>query len=419
VQDNINLTPKLTLNLGLRWDYFMPPVDKNDLRYAFDPSNGNLVVTNQQVLQTWEAPAFPSSIPIVTASQAGFPKRSLLNGDYTNFGPRFGFAYRILNRTVIRGGYGLYYSPLSYTLMDAFVGGPFHSDERFYNAIVNGVPRLQFPNPFTGSADVGSQSVSGVEKSLPTPRVQQWSVTVERDLGRSISARASYRGFRANHIPFDVDLNRPPASTDPNNVNWYRYPNFYSVTYSMNGGIGKMNALDVAVERRFSGGLTFQAGYTLAKNMTDVGNSSEKDVIEDPYDRRRDWANVSNMPTHRFVGELLYEIPFGKGKRYGADMNAIATGILGNWQISAVCILQSGPFLNVTYDGDSPNTRSGGGRPDLVGNWKPVDQNRYLWFAIRRRSKFQRRATTEMLTATSLLGPGSPTSIWASISTST
>ena len=180
-----------------------------------------------------------------------------------------------------------------------------------------------------------------------------------------------------------------------------------------------MNALDVAVERRFSGGLTFQAGYTLAKNMTDVGNSSEKDVIEDPYDRRRDWANVSNMPTHRFVGELLYEIPFGKGKRYGADMNAIATGILGNWQISAVCILQSGPFLNVTYDGDSPNTRSGGGRPDLVGNWKPVDQNRYLWFAIRRRSKFQRRATTEMLTATSLLGPGSPTSIWASISTST
>jgi hypothetical protein len=380
VQDNFSVTPKLTLNLGLRWDYFMPPVDKNDLRYAFDPATGNLVVPSQKALQTWLAPGFPSSIPIVTAQQAGFPGRSMLNGDHRDFSPRVGFAYRVKEHTVIRGGYGLYYAPLSYTNMDPFVGGPFQSDERFYNQITNGVPLLQFPNPFTGTADVGSQSVAGVDKSLPTPRTQQWNLTVERDLGRSMVARVSYRGFISTHIPFVVNLNTPPASADPNNVNNYRYPNFSRVDFTMNGGIGKMNGLDLALERKFANGVTFQAGYTLAKNISDVGNSSENATIEDPYNRQREMADVANMPRQRFVSEVLYEIPFGRGQRFGGNLPRVVSGMFGNWQLSAVCVKQTGSFVDITYEGDSPNVRGSSLRPDLVGDWHVSNPTRFLWF---------------------------------------
>jgi hypothetical protein len=383
IQDNFQVSPKLTLNLGLRFEYFQPAVDKNDMRFSFDPATGNLVVPNQKVLQTLVSPVFPKNIPIVTADQAGFPSRSLLNSDWHDFGPRIGFAYRpgSTNRTVIRAGYGIFYTGLTSTRLDPFGGGPFHSNEDFLNTITNGATRFQFPNPFPGVGVIGTQSINPADKNLRTPYTQQWNLTVEHELGASIVARATYRGFRMNRIPYVADLNTPPPSADPNNVNSFRYPNFYRVDFIQDGGIQKLNALDLGLERKFSQGLAFQAGWTWAKNLTDVGDDGESSGIENPYNRAAEMGNIYWMPRHRFVAQSLYELPWGRGKMWGGSWPGAMTQILGNWQISGVALFQTGQFLTPQFSGSDPsNTRTEGGRPDRSGDASLPNPTIARWF---------------------------------------
>lgn len=386
-QDDLRITPKLTLNLGLRYEYFTPPIDKYDMRYAFDPKTGNLVVPNQTVKDTLVSPLFPKSIPIVTAQQAGFPERSLLKGDRNNFAPRFGFAYQPLSnsKTVIRGGFGVYFTHLTFTTMDPFSGGPFHSNESFLNTLTNGVPLFQFPNPFTQVGDIGTQNVEGLVVNAQMPYTQQWNLTVERELGASIVAKIGYRGFQTNQLLHQGDRNKPFASKDPANADRFNYPNFYEVLLDQNGGIQKGHGLDLNLERKFTQGLTFQAGYTWMKNLSDTPGSSEVGFwwagVQNPYDRRSDLGDVDGVLRHRFVASGLYDVPFGTGKRYGAGLPGVARQILGNWQMSGILNLESGEFLTPYYCcEDSSNTRSYDGRPDRVGNAKISNPTNDRWF---------------------------------------
>lgn len=369
VQDDWRVTPRLTLNLGLRYEYFTPPVDKYDMRFAFDFASGNLIVPNQRVLQTLVSPVFPKTIPIVTAESVGYPARTLLRGDRNNFGPRLGFAWRPFadGRTVLRGGYGVYYSRLTWSQMDGFTGGPFRSNENFLNAISGGTPLFQFPRPFTAVGSTPTQSVDALVVNPITPQTQQWSLTVERDLGASLVARVSYRGFRINQLLFGGDINKPLPGPDPAQTDFYRYPNFFEVNALQNGGIQKLHALDVAVERKFTRGLTFQSGWTWAKDLSDTPDSEEAGFIENPYDRRREMADVDLVNRHRFVTSLLYELPFGSGKPFGAHWPGILRQTVGNWGISAIVLLQTGPFLTPLFSGPDPsNTRTTEGRPDRL-----------------------------------------------------
>ncbi|MBI3680006.1 MAG: TonB-dependent receptor [Acidobacteria bacterium] len=383
VQDDWRVSAKLTLNLGLRYEYFTPPVDKYDMRFAFDYRTGNLVAPNEQVLRTLVNPLFPKTIPIVTAQSAGFPTRALLEGDRNNFGPRLGFAYRPFSntRTVVRGGYGVYYSRLTWSQMDGFSGGPFRSDENFLNAFTAGVPSFQFPRPFTEAGTVPTQSVDALVMNPRTPYTQQWNLTVEREIGASIVARIGYRGFRINQLIFSGNINKPFPSSDPAQRNFYRYPNFFAVNALQNGGIQKLHALDIGIERKFTQGLTFQSGWTWAKDLTDIPGGEEAGSIENPYDRSREMGNVDAVNRHRFVSSGIYELPFGTGKRFGARLPAAVRQSLGNWAISSILIFHSGQFLTPSFSGADPsNTRTTGGRPDRIGDWNVSDASITRWF---------------------------------------
>src|SRR5262249_38296344 len=162
-----------------------PAYDRFGAAYSFNPATGALVVPDDGLKLIH--PLFPKNIPITTASQAGFPARSLLDLDLNNFYPRFGFAYRPFanDKTVIRGGFGMYGStePLA-----GFSGGPFAGDETFTNAIVNGAPLFSFPNPFLTAGTTATQNVSGINPAVRAPYSQQWNLTIEREL-RQIGIR--------------------------------------------------------------------------------------------------------------------------------------------------------------------------------------------------------------------------------------
>jgi hypothetical protein len=391
IQDDFHVTPRLTLNFGLRWEYNQPPTDQNNLRFSFNPANGDIVVpTTQQLSEV--SPYFPSGIPIETASQAGFPGRSLLRSNWHDFAPRFSFAYRPFSSGtfVVRGGYGIFYAPLISVPVQGFIGGPFASNVNYTNAITNGVPAFAFPDPFGGTSSIPSESISPNSPNLRTPYVQQWNLTLEKQLPSKIVARASYRGFRTVEIPYQLDLNMPPASTNPANQNVFYYPNFYQINYVEDGGIQKMNALDLAIERKLTNGVTFQSQYTWAKNISDAGDDYEVNVSGlntlDPYNRALDMGNVSYNPRHRWVTSVLYNLPFGRGKQFASNVNPALERLVGGWQMSAIFVAQSGQFLTpVDSSIDPTNNRSintGQVRPDCLSNPNLSNPTPNDWFNL-------------------------------------
>jgi len=382
-QDNLRVSDKLTLNLGLRWEYFPPATDKYDMRYTFDLSNGNFILASQKSLKVVN-PLWLSSGLLEQAGQVGYPERTLLQNNPHDFEPRIGFAYRPFGsgRTVIRGGFGIYYTSLTTSQMDNFGGGPFHSREFFVNNIESdGLADFQFPNPFPGVASVLYQTVDTSIKHQRDPYTQQWSLTVERELPGSIVARASYRGFASRQILYYSDVNKPHASTDPNGENFYTYPNFSRVNLLQPGGNQNMNALDVIIERKFSRGLSFQSGWTYQKNLSDAGDDGEQGEPEDPYNLRAEYGNMSFNPRHRWVSNLQYELPFGKGKPFGSHLSSAAEHVVGDWQIAAVTIFSTGQFLTAGFDNFDPsNTRTYGGRPDEIGKPQIANPSISQWF---------------------------------------
>lgn len=380
-QDNFRVSDKLTLNLGLRWEYFPPATDKYDMRYTFDLRNGDFILASQNSLKVVNPLWLPTGL-LEQASQVGYPTRTLLQNNPHDFEPRIGFAYRPFGRTVIRGGFGIYYTTLTTSQMDNFGGGPFHSREFFSNNIEsNGQADFQFPNPFPGVASVLYQTVDTSIKHLLDPYTLQWSLTLERELPGSIVTRISYRGFGSREILDYCDINRPYPSTDPNGENWYRYPNFSRVNLLQPGGNQNMNAMDVTVERKFSRGLSFQSGWTYQKNLSDAGDDGEQGEPENPYDLRREYGNMAFNPTHRWVSNLQYELPFGKGKRFGSNLPSAAEHVVGNWQIAAVTLFSTGQWLTAGFDNlDPSNTRGYGGRPDEIGKPQIPNPSISLWF---------------------------------------
>jgi hypothetical protein len=390
VNDTWNVTSKLTLTLGLRWEYFMPSVDNNDRRINWDPATQAVVVPSQSTLQFT---SIPQDIPVEIAP-AGFPGRSLMYGDWKNFGPRVGFAYRLNNKTVIRSGYGIYYGELIGAYQDNF--GPGSQDVfsatslRLYNTTP--IPTLQFPNPFgTSQASIGvcaaeadcGDSITATNPHLKTPTIQQWNVTAERDLGRALIARVSYRGSMSTQLPVSYNLNLPQASTsDLTNV--YMYPLWTggNINYETDGAIQKSNSFDAMLDRKFVHGVQFQLAYTYSKNMTDQNVSDgEVGTPSNPYDRHYDWGNNTLVPRHRFVPTVVWDVPFGKGKTWASTASRAVDAIVGGWELSSAMVMQSGLFFSPQYEGTSwlQNRNGGASRPDCTGVNPYTGNSNWAW----------------------------------------
>jgi hypothetical protein len=413
-QDDWKLASRLTLNLGLRYELH-PPIHETHYNTAtFQPDysanvggqsvSGAVVVSNAQAASQASS-SFVASIaptPVLTAAQAGIPT-GLRYTDKTDWGPRLGFAWQPFGngKTVVRGGWGRYIeSPLGFSLVS---GWAVHSSYvATYNqgfASDNLTPLLTFAKPFNGASGSVTGS-AGFYYAFPIryhdPTVQQWNLTLEQDLGHAIGVRASYTGSHGSNLEAMVDLNQVPAnpygyfnddqsapaaagaciSDGGTLVADHRPFPCWSVIQSVaNLAASNYNAATLEVSRHSGKSLTFDASYTLTRDLSNAGGATPNafavaggTFLTDRFHPGLDYGNVIYDRRHRFLVTYLYDLPFGKGERWLNSGDAL-NHIVGGWQLAGVTILQSGPFLTPYQSSVDPAntnilTTVGEARPD-------------------------------------------------------
>jgi hypothetical protein len=376
-QDQFKVRANLTVTYGVRWQLEEPYTDTLGALYTYDPAINSLVVQDNGL--SIINPAFPKSIPITTASKAGYPG-NLVNFNKNGIQPRVGFAYKPFHddKTVVRGGYGIYSNLIYATLARSLLsGGPFSGSAGFNNVITNGVPLLSFPSPFLSSGTAASQNVNGVNPNLKTPYTEQWNLTIERQLA-GVGLRVSYVGAHSVDLVYRRNLNLPLPSTIPFTTS--RRPNqlFNQIIYADSGGTDSYNALELAAKKTYGSHLTFSSGFTWAKDLTDTqdsggvtngGTTYGGQIIQNPNNREAERANNGTVVPRRFFAYATYDLPFGKGQPFFSTMPAAAQAVFGGWRTSWTGVLQSGQFFAPTFTGFDPSgTGTIGGLPDRIGN---------------------------------------------------
>lgn len=392
-QDDWKITPRLTLNIGLRYELHPPLKDTDYNTAAFLPgysqngAQGAVVVPNQQAL-SYTSPAFAESIapsPVITAAAAGIPE-TLRYTYKKDFGPRVGFAWRPFGnqKTVIRGGWGRFIEqPLGFSLVSGWAVHSSFLNYSYQGTNPDGSPSISFPAPFSSTVVPGGASF---QYAFPVkyidPSVQQWNLTVEQDLGYDVGLRLSYIGSHGSNLETFVDVNQVPANTIGWNAAFPLYAPFQSWGYIesiVNGAESNYNSMSAALTKRFAKGLQFQASYMWTRDLSDAGGYAPSSITteggaisSDRFHLGRDYGNTAFDRRHRFLATYLYELPFGRNKEF-LNKGSFTNAIVGGWQLGGVVVLQTGAFLTpyqVTTDPAGTNMLSnvGSTRADIVAN---------------------------------------------------
>ncbi len=370
-QDNYQISNRLTLNYGLRYDYYGTPSAPDHLMYNFDRSTGDVIVDPAAISKV--SPLYPSFIKVVPGAVQAI-------SDKTNFAPRVGAAYRLSQHSVIRGGYGVYTARLdgdigpngagsynNFELINPQLGstGPFSITQTYLNVLTPGQqPLLQFPNPYPAStslAAVPSQTVYGYPRQSSLGKIQQFSGTYEREIG-NIGLRASYVGSRSSGLNYLVNIDLPQPSTIPFTSSRLPYPQFVQAFYTYYNGSAKYDGLQLEALRR-AGSFTFDGNYSVQRSIANYLDT------ENPYNVLSHWSN--DGPTMRHYASITasWTLPFGKGHKYLSHASPMAERAAGGWVLTSLTYLGSGIWYSPAYSGsDSSNTGTFGGLPDLVGN---------------------------------------------------
>ena len=380
IQDDVRVTPKLALNLGLRWDYESGTVDAQNRLvrgFAFDQ-------TNPLADRVKGAPGAGECAGcanlrggLLFAGVGGVP-RALADPDRNNIQPRVGFAYSIDSKTVLRGGYGLYYryrdnlgpqtgfftsTPYIVGDISGRVGVPETKLNTFANPFPNGL--AEAPGASAGLLTQVGQGISFDDPASKVPYIHQWNLTAQREITRDLMVELSYVGSHTGALGVGrninaigaADLARGPSYLQQTVPNPFAgllpgssfggatvqrqqllrpYPQFADITENqVSLGTSRYDAAQLTLRKRFSGGLTFTAAYAYSrvKEKTGYRNAQDTELFEQVanYDR-----------PHVLVLSGVYELPFGSGKPIGRDSRGLAEVLIGGWQIQWIFNWQSG-----------------------------------------------------------------------------
>lgn len=410
IQDDFKASPRLTLNLGLRYDLASGPVERWDRNSNFDPFLVNSETGMPGILQ-----------------YAGVTKdRHFTKPPRNNFGPRFGFAYDLTGdgKTVLRAGYGIIYSllesgdtagdssnSLGFSIDTPFVapgGGPFKA---FQFSV--GPPFLLQPRGAAGGPSAfRGQNVRFQKLTAPTPYVQQWNLTLQRELPWRWLVSTTYAGNRGVHLfGANYDLNQLDpknfelglrlqdqvpnpflgqittgglsGATVPRSQLLRPFPDYLNITTLANhGAASTYHSFQLVAERRFSDGLAAMISYTGSKLISDSASSNAGGGAGGEFrvgrlNRRQDRAIDESDISQRMVISTVYELPFGSGRRFLKD-GGVLGHIFGGWQVNTIVSLQTGSPLIVR----GSNNFTGINWPDMVADPTLPDSERSesRWF---------------------------------------
>jgi hypothetical protein len=386
-QDDFRVSRNVTLSLGLRFERNPEPEEKSaNLTFLFDRATGSIVVPGNQQLEAI-APTIRATIPFVLASNAGYDPDTLIGQNNKLWYPRIGFAWRPFGgtATVLRAGWGMYANDNSNLFSP--IEGPYTNNRTFDNSIGTQGALFRFPAMFPSGITTqpiapGTLNITSQERNRRTPYLQQWNLTVERQLARSTVARVSYLGTKANRLPFTYNLNQAPASAQPFDRLRTPYPLYRAISYPEFRGNQSFHGMTAVVSRRFSEGLLFDFSYLWARDLSDAftyfgGNN------EDRFNFRADRGNSPYTPRQRFTAQFVWQVPVGRGRSFGRSMPRATDALIGGWQISGFTSMQTGGFFTPTFGGrDTSNTLRFGGRADVTGDWRLDESQRTLqrWF---------------------------------------
>lgn len=374
--DSFKVTHKLTFDYGLRWDYEGLATYADNLVYNFNPASNQLIVPTQHLNQvdSWY-PAAIAPITIVGGNARPTP-------DKGNWGPRIGVAYRLPHELVLRGGYGLYWQRLSAFYTGTQIGnsdGPFLPFAQTFNAptwtaMAPGTcaPPLQFPNPFPTSNSnpnctlqqgaPGGQGLESLGQHWHNGSIHNFNLTLEKEW-RKNGFRASYIGSRSENQVYWLYADEKPANMTPFTQSLLPFPNLTYVWEAKNGGKAHYDAFQFEAKRR-EGSLTFDASYTFASDISNMGNVDGNDI----YHYLDRWAPNGGDTRNRVVLTATWNLPFGRGHRFLANAPGGVNQAVGGWTLESFTYLASGWLFSPYFCGsvDYPNTNSYCGLPDLI-----------------------------------------------------
>ena len=374
LQDDWKVNSKLTLNLGVRYEYGTPQFEDGNHLSNFDPIGKKLV----------------------QATDGDMFQRSLVRPDRNNWAPRVGLAYRVMPKTVIRSGYGVSYihfnrlggeNLLAYnppSVIDVAINNPDPSraptcapgvaSTGCFRPTALGYTVNQI-NPAT--FDISNTQLRYIPADLRSGYVQSWHFTIQRELSRDLVLDLGYVGNRGVKLMILGDANqaRPQAVNENTALNARRpYQGFAGIEEAWGGGFSDYHSLQVKLEKRYTSGLYLLNSFTWSKALDNAAGHLEANGGDNSRVNYNDLKNEKgvgsyNQPFNNTT-TIVYDLPYGKGRRFGSSANPLVAAVLGNWRGSLINTMSSGLPVNLTYGPASRFTVSGlpSYRPNLIGD---------------------------------------------------
>ena len=370
-QDTWKIRPNLTFDYGVRWQYFVPVKDENNVLTSFDPllyNRANAPTCRTAACATLIRGTGQELNGIAIAGSTSRFGRAISPSDKNNFSPRVGIAWDPYKngKTVVRAGYGLYYDQVLVGIFEqnAFVNPPFNNRATFSGAGVG------FSNPSGGAlGDLPVRDLIATGHDFQTPMIQQWSLGIQRQILRNMVGEISYVGTKGDHLIRPVDINYPdPADVNREglaNANRVRpFLGYRRIQYRETSAKSRYHGMLSSMTYRFATGVTITAAYTFSKNLTDSTNDRDAvDLPQNPLNLRAEYAEARTSRPHMFSASYVYEFPW-----FAKESNAWKRGLLAGWQIAGITDITSGqPVARVT-SGASNVAAVIGQYPDVIGD---------------------------------------------------